>query len=116
SHAGHRPLGLDHRPPTTGLRHGAAGDDTPLMTEIETPGGPMPIVEVAPDGDVRGAVVVVQEAFGLTPHIEAVAGRLAREGYHAVAPALFHRQGSPVISYEDIAAVMPVIGQLTEAG
>jgi carboxymethylenebutenolidase len=86
------------------------------MTEIETPGSPMPIVEVAPEGEPRGAVVVVQEAFGLTPHIEAIAGRLAKEGYHAVAPALFHRQGSPVISYDDLASVMPVIGQLTEGG
>ncbi len=86
------------------------------MTEIETPGGPMPIFEAEPDGEPRGAVVVVQEAFGVTSHIETIARRLAREGYHAVAPALFHRQGSPVLSYEDFAAVMPVMGELTEGG
>ena len=79
------------------------------MTEIETPGGPMPIFEAEPEGEPRGAVVVVQEAFGLTTHIEEVARRLAREGWHAVAPALFHRQGSPVLSYDDFAAVMPVM-------
>ncbi|MGO9456020.1 MAG: dienelactone hydrolase family protein [Acidimicrobiales bacterium] len=86
------------------------------MTEIETPGGPMPIFEAEPDGEPRGAIVVVQEAFGVTTHIEEIARRLAREGYRAVAPALFHRQGSPVLSYDDFAAVMPVMGELTEGG
>jgi carboxymethylenebutenolidase len=86
------------------------------MTEIATPGGPMPVFVAEPDGQPRGAVVVVQEAFGLTTHIEDVTRRLAHEGWLAVAPALFHRQGSPVLDYTDLPAVLPVIGQLTEEG
>ncbi|TYQ31316.1 dienelactone hydrolase family protein [Pseudanabaena sp. UWO310] len=37
------------------------------------------------------AVVVVQEIFGVNIHIREVAERLAKEGYVAIAPALFQR-------------------------
>ena len=40
----------------------------------------------------RGAVVVVQEIFGVTGHIERVADQYASKGYLAIAPALFDRQ------------------------
>lgn len=39
----------------------------------------------------KGAVVVVQEIFGLNSHIRAVADGYAAEGYLAVAPATFDR-------------------------
>lgn len=45
-----------------------------------------------PDGAMRGAVVVVQEIFGITGHIERVADQFAAQGYLAIAPALFDRQ------------------------
>lgn len=83
---------------------------------IDTDDGPMPAYEAAPKGPSKGGVVVVQEAFGVTTHIEDVARRLADEGWHAVAPALFHRQGSPVFAYDDLASVMPAMGQLNAAG
>jgi carboxymethylenebutenolidase len=86
------------------------------MIEIETKDGPMPAFVAEPDAEPRGAVVVVQEAFGVTTHIEDIARRLAAEGFCALAPALFHRQGSPVLGYEDFAAVMPVMQQLTAPG
>jgi carboxymethylenebutenolidase len=60
------------------------------------------------------AVIVIQEAFGLTTHIENVAKRLASEGYLAVCPALFHRQGSPVFAYDNLDPVMGAMGQLNE--
>ena len=44
-----------------------------------------------PEGRARGGVVVVQEIFGVNRHIRAVADRFAREGFFAVAPALFDR-------------------------
>ena len=56
-----------------------------------------------PDGPPVGGVVVVQEVFGVTPHIEAVCQRLADVGWLAVAPHLFHRTGDPVLSHNDIA-------------
>jgi carboxymethylenebutenolidase len=60
---------------------------------VETADGPMRIFEAKPDGDARGAIVVVQEAFGVNPHIEDVTRRAAAAGYHAVAPDFFHRSG-----------------------
>ena len=44
-----------------------------------------------PAGAVRGAVIVLQEIFGLTPHILAMADGFAADGYLAVTPALFDR-------------------------
>ncbi|HYB90921.1 MAG TPA: dienelactone hydrolase family protein [Candidatus Binataceae bacterium] len=45
------------------------------------------------DGGPRPAVIVVQEWWGLNDHIRDVARRLAREGYIAIAPDLYSRQG-----------------------
>jgi carboxymethylenebutenolidase len=45
----------------------------------------------APAGKARGAVVVIQEIFGVNPHIRAVADSYAAEGYVAIAPAVFDR-------------------------
>jgi len=44
-----------------------------------------------PAGTPRGAVVVIQEIFGVNHHIRAVCDRYADLGYVAVAPALFDR-------------------------
>ena len=45
----------------------------------------------APAGRPRGAVVVVQEIFGVNHHIRAVSDGFAAEGYTAIAPAFFDR-------------------------
>ena len=45
----------------------------------------------APTGTAKGAVVVVQEIFGVNPHIKSVVDGYAAEGYYAIAPALFDR-------------------------
>jgi carboxymethylenebutenolidase len=47
----------------------------------------------APAAAPRGAVLVVHENRGLTDHIRAVAGRLAGDGYAALAPDLLSRLG-----------------------
>ena len=46
---------------------------------------------VAPPGRPRGAVVLLQEIFGVNGHIRAVAEDLAAQGYTVIAPALFDR-------------------------
>jgi carboxymethylenebutenolidase len=46
---------------------------------------------VEPEGKPRGALVVVQEIFGVNGHIRSVAEGYARDGYLAIAPALFDR-------------------------
>ena len=48
------------------------------------------------------AIIVVQEAFGVTRHIEKVCDRFAEEGYVAVSPALYHRDHpNPKLGYGD---------------
>ena len=44
-----------------------------------------------PDGVPLGAVVVIQEIFGVNSHIREVTDGFAREGYIAIAPAIFDR-------------------------
>jgi carboxymethylenebutenolidase len=44
-----------------------------------------------PGGKARGAVVIVQEIFGLSPWIVRTADSYAADGYLCVAPALFDR-------------------------
>ncbi|MFD2753350.1 dienelactone hydrolase family protein [Comamonas terrae] len=46
---------------------------------------------VMPEGKPRGALVVLQEIFGVNDHIRSVAERYAAQGYVAVAPAMFDR-------------------------
>jgi carboxymethylenebutenolidase len=89
---------------------------TSAQITIDTTDGPMPAFEASPEGDPKGGIVVVQEAFGVTEHIEDIARRLADAGWYAVAPAFFHRQGSPVLAYDDFAAVMPVMKELNAEG
>ena len=45
----------------------------------------------APAGKPRGAIVVIQEIFGVNAHIRAVTDGFAAAGYVAIAPALFDR-------------------------
>jgi carboxymethylenebutenolidase len=46
---------------------------------------------VKPEGTPRGAVVVVQEIFGVNSYVRRVAEQFAAAGYVAIAPALFDR-------------------------
>jgi carboxymethylenebutenolidase len=44
-----------------------------------------------PAGKPRGGMVVIQEIWGVNSHIRDVADRYAKEGYLAIAPAIFDR-------------------------
>jgi len=50
-----------------------------------------PAYVAQPAGKPKGAVVVIQEIFGVNAHIRSVADGYAAAGYLAVAPATFHR-------------------------
>jgi carboxymethylenebutenolidase len=50
-----------------------------------------PAYVAQPAGTPKGAVVVLQEIFGVNSHIRAVADGYAAAGYLAVAPSTFHR-------------------------
>jgi carboxymethylenebutenolidase len=79
---------------------------------IEVGTGTMGMYTAEPEADARGAVVVLQEAFGVNDHIRDICRRFAEAGYVAVAPHLFHRSGDPELGYEDMQNVMVHIMQL----
>lgn len=83
---------------------------------LETPDGPMEVYEAIPDGQPAGAVIVIQEAFGLNDHIRDVTRRVADAGYHAIAPALFHRAGGGTAPYGDFSKVMPLFQGFSDDG
>ena len=57
--------------------------------EIDTPHGPIAAWKAFPTAAPRGALVVIQEIFGVNAHIRSVADGFAEEGYVVLAPALF---------------------------
>lgn len=63
----------------------------------------------------KGGIVVIQEAFGVTTHIQDVCDWLADSGWYAVAPTLFHRLETQVFGYDDLAPVMPAMKSLNQA-
>jgi carboxymethylenebutenolidase len=68
-----------------------------------------PAYVAAPLTPARGAVIVLQEIFGVNAHIQAVANFYSAHGYLAIAPAMFHRVKADVnLGYtgEDMGAGM----------
>ncbi len=67
--------------------------DTRTMTvELTSEDGfTLPAYVALPLRSPKGAIVVLQEIFGVNSHIRSVADRYAEAGYLAVAPATFHR-------------------------
>jgi carboxymethylenebutenolidase len=54
-------------------------------------GQSIPAYVAQPAGKPKGGIVVIQEIFGVNSHIRSVADGYAKDGYLAVAPAIFHR-------------------------
>ena len=70
--------------------------------DIDSEAGPIRGWRADPTGPSKGAVVVVQEIFGLNAHIRDVVGRLADAGFVALAPALMDRVEPGVeLEYDD---------------
>ena len=81
---------------------------------IGTADGPMTAFVCAPaDATPKPGVLLLMEAFGLTPHIRAVAGRIAAEGYVVLAPDLYHREpGQRTFSYDEVDEAMATMYRL----
>ncbi len=56
-------------------------------------------------------VVVLMEAYGITGHIQGVCTRLAKAGFVALAPDLFHGE---IVPYNDMQAAIAKIGTLKD--
>jgi carboxymethylenebutenolidase len=61
------------------------------LTLTASDGHQLAAFHAKPAGTPRGAIVVVQEIFGVNDHIRRVTTGFAEEGFVAVAPALFDR-------------------------
>ena len=73
---------------------------------LDIGGQPVPVYMAQPkDKSNLPVVIVISEIFGLHEHIADVARRFAKQGYLAVAPELFIRQGEPA-DYDNIAQLM----------
>ena len=93
--------------------------------EVKTPEGSADAYLTRPDdGRAHPGVLLVVDAFGLRPQIEAMADRIAAGGYVVLAPNVFYRAGkAPVISLdglgdperreEVLGRVMPLMKELT---
>ncbi len=91
-----------------------AGIDA-AMGEFPTSTGPIPAYRALPaGGNKRPLVLVVQEIFGVHEHIKDVCRRLAKLGYCAIAPSLYHRQGdvTKLASFDDI---RPIVAKVPDA-
>lgn len=73
---------------------------------LTTPEGPVQAWLARPVTAPLGAVVVIQEIFGVNPHIRAVTDRFAEAGFTAMAPALFDlvRPGTE-LRYDDAGVI-----------
>jgi carboxymethylenebutenolidase len=58
----------------------------------------------------KGAVIVINEIFGIHEYIKDVCRRFAREGYVAIAPDYFDRAGDPA-PLTDFGAIREIVGQ-----
>ena len=65
--------------------------------KIPVADGQMPAYRAQPAGKTNlPTIIVIQEVFGVHEHIRDVCRRLAKQGYLAVAPELYARQGDPM--------------------
>lgn len=79
-----------------------ADGDIPAYRAHPAAGGPFP------------TVLVVQEIFGVHEHIKDVCRRLAKLGYHAVAPEMYARQGD-VSKLKSIDEIRPIVAKVPDA-
>ncbi len=91
--------------------------NTEYVTLAVSDGTSMKAYVARPDGPAKGAMLILQEAFGVNPHIRDITERFAREGYLSIAPELFHRTGEGVeCGYTDFGSVMPHFQALKDTG
>lgn len=90
-------------------------DITTSTIQLNTPDGKMEAYEARPkDGGARAAIIVLMEAFGLNSHIKDVTERVAREGYVAVAPDLYHREPERVVPYKELQKALGIMNRLQD--
>ena len=95
---------------TTDVKGLTAGE-----VKIKVADGEMPAYRAMPSGGKDlPTVLVVQEIFGVHEHIKDVCRRLAKEGYIAIAPELYARQGD-VSKLKEINEIFAIVSKVPDA-
>lgn len=95
---------------TTDVKGLTAGE-----VKIKLADGEMPAYRAMPTGGKNlPTVLVVQEIFGVHEHIKDVCRRLAKEGYIAIAPELYARQGD-VSKLKEIKDIFAIVSKVPDA-
>ncbi|MGC6389214.1 dienelactone hydrolase family protein [Ewingella sp. S1.OA.A_B6] len=86
------------------------------QTNIPSQGEDMPAYLARPENYTGKlpVVLVVQEIFGVHEHIQDVCRRLAKQGYMAIAPELYFRQGDPRDYTEISDIISKVVGKVPD--
>lgn len=81
---------------------------------IATPDGQMPAILYTPTVSTRRpAILLLMEAFGLTPHIKDIAIRLNHQGFVVLLPDLYYREPSThTFDYDQVEQAMATMWRL----
>ena len=93
-----------------------AGQPVPDIRTREVTVASMPSLLAEPEGEPRGAVLVINDVFGRSPFYENLARRLATAGFVALDPEYFFRQGPLAQPTREAAMAMPMSGWDTAGG
>src|SRR4029450_13549986 len=90
-------------------------ETTSSMVKVRTQDGEMPAFLARPTAAGKHpAVIVVMEAFGLNAHIKDVAGRVAAEGYVAIAPDVYFLEPNNVVGYDQLPEAIRLMTSLRD--
>lgn len=90
-------------------------DVTTSTLQLNTADGKMETFEARPkEGGAHPAVIVLMEAFGLNGHIKDVTERIAKEGYVAIAPDLYHREPERIVPYSELQKAVGIMNRLQD--
>ena len=84
--------------------------------KVKTKDGEMPAYRAMPaTGSNFPTILVVQEIFGVHEHIRDICRRIARQGFFAIAPELYARQGDPSKYTEISKLISEVVAKVPDA-
>ncbi len=84
--------------------------------KVRTKDGEMPAYRAMPaTGSDFPTILVVQEIFGVHEHIKDICRRIARQGFFAIAPELYARQGDPSKYTEIPKLISEVVSKVHDA-
>jgi carboxymethylenebutenolidase len=83
---------------------------------LSTAIGELHSIVAEPSSEPRGAVIVFQEAFGLSPYLEHVCLLLAEEGWLALAPSMFRMDAGTYFAPSEVADALVAVNNMTAEG